>query len=73
MRNFSFLLGLVLAIVLIAGCQNMRGRDVGTLTGAGIGAAAGGLATGSAGGAAVGAVAGGVGGYFVGKNMEKKK
>lgn len=64
-----------LALAMIS-CENMRGRDIGTVAGAGIGAAAGSQigsgAAASALGAAGGAVAGGVAGHYIGKSMEKK-
>ena len=63
---FMFILGL-------AACEDMRGRDIGTIAGAGAGAAVGGAISGGAGGAAVGAVAGGIGGHYIGKGMEKDK
>jgi len=71
MRNFKFVLGLVLVFGLI-GCSNMRGRDIGTLGGAGLGAGLGSQIGGSSAlGAAGGAVVGGLVGHEVGRSMER--
>lgn len=63
------------ALLALAGCQGVRGRDVGTIAGAGTGALVGSsLAKGSTGkavGAVGGAVVGGLVGHTVGKSMEK--
>jgi len=74
MKIVSIVACSVLFLSLTA-CQNMKGRDVGTLVGAGAGAALGstiGHGAGSALGAAGGAVAGGLIGHAVGKSAEGK-
>lgn len=74
MRNLKYFLVIGFAgILVLSGCQNMKGRDVGTLVGAGAGAALGstiGHGGGSVLGAAGGAIAGGLIGHAVGKGME---
>lgn len=72
MHNLKLAIGLVVLFGL-AGCADVRGRDVGTLGGAGLGAALGSqVGGGNAGilGAAGGAVVGGLVGRSVGKSME---
>jgi|GEM_PF-1502796 len=62
------------AVISLTACADMRGRDIGTITGAGVGAAVGSQLTGTpAIGAVIGAVAGGAGGRVIGKSMENKK
>lgn len=65
-----------LLVIGVTGCQNMRGRDIGTVagatTGAVAGAAIGGSGTSAVVGAGIGAVGGGVAGHYIGKSMEKK-
>lgn len=73
MRKCNILIFVALALGLVA-CADMRGRDIGTIGGAGVGAAIGSQLTGTpAVGAVIGAVAGGVGGHVIGKSMEKKR
>jgi outer membrane lipoprotein SlyB len=72
MRNLKLAVVLVVLFGLV-GCADMKGRDVGTLGGAGLGAALGSqIGGGNAAilGAAGGAVAGGLVGRSVGKSME---
>jgi hypothetical protein len=68
------ILGFVLLFGLV-GCSGMKGRDIGTIGGAGLGAALGsqigGSAAANAVGAAGGAVVGGLVGRSVGKSMEE--
>lgn len=71
MRIFKIAIGIVLLFGLVA-CENMRGRDIGTVTGAGAGALIGNSLGGGAVGTVGGAVVGGVAGHYVGKSMEKK-
>ncbi|MBU0455192.1 MAG: glycine zipper 2TM domain-containing protein [Gammaproteobacteria bacterium] len=66
---------LLLAFSLTA-CQNMKGRDIGTVAGGATGALVGsqiGKGSGQAVAIAGGAVVGAVVGHQVGKSMEKKK
>jgi|FrelakmetLWP11LW_1041352.scaffolds.fasta_scaffold00009_31 hypothetical protein len=73
MRNLKLAAVLVVLFGLV-GCADMKGRDVGTLGGAGLGAALGSQIGGSTAaniaGAAGGAVVGGLVGRSVGKSME---
>lgn len=73
----KILLGaLTLVVVLgITGCKNMKGRDIGTVAGAGAGALIGSQIGGGSGNVLAtvgGAAAGGLAGHYVGKSMEKK-
>jgi osmotically inducible lipoprotein OsmB len=74
--QFSKIFCGVLLLLGLMACEDMKGRDIGTLAGAGIGAAAGsqigGTGTVNAIGAAGGAVVGGDVGHEVGKSMEEK-
>jgi outer membrane lipoprotein SlyB len=72
MRILKLAVGLVVLFGLV-GCSDMKGRDIGTIGGAGVGAALGSqVGGGNAGilGAAGGAVVGGLVGRSVGKSME---
>ncbi|OGT06699.1 MAG: hypothetical protein A2X78_05395 [Gammaproteobacteria bacterium GWE2_37_16] len=55
----------------LAGCADMRGRDYGTIVGAGAGAAVGSGLGGGVLGSAAGAVGGAVVGHYAGKGLEK--
>jgi osmotically inducible lipoprotein OsmB len=74
MRIIKIVLSCALVLGLVA-CQDMKGRDIGTISGAGVGAVVGsqigGTGTVNAIGAAGGAVVGGIVGHEVGKSMEK--
>lgn len=68
--------GVILILAGIVACQDMRGRDIGTIVGAGTGAAIGsslmhGSGTSKAVGAVGGAVVGGLVGHAAGKGMEQ--
>jgi len=63
-----------LLAISITGCADMRGRDVGVVSGAALGGVAGNVLTGGTPvGTAVGAVGGGVAGYHIGKSQEKRR
>ena len=66
MHNYKFVIGLVLSLVLV-GCADMKGRDIGTLAGAAGGAALGSQIGGSAAGNIIGAAGGAVVGGVVGR------
>jgi osmotically inducible lipoprotein OsmB len=71
MRTLMVILCSVMLVGLV-GCNNMRGRDVGTIAGAGVGGVLGHQLTGgSAAGTVGGAVVGGVAGHYIGKKTEK--
>lgn len=71
MRKINIFVCLALALGLTA-CADMRGRDIGTIAGAGGGALVGSQLTGNpAVGAVLGAVGGGAIGHYAGKGMEK--
>lgn len=69
MKKIDILICLALLLGLTS-CANMKGRDIGAITGAGLGAAAGHELTGTPLGAAAGAVVGGVAGHGIGREME---
>lgn len=73
MKRFVLVCSIVLLGFALASCRDMRGRDIGTVTGAAAGSAIGVAAGGHVVGAVGGAVIGGVIGHQVGKGMEKKK
>lgn len=75
----KILVAISCSVILLGllGCSDMKGRDIGTIAGAGTGAAIGSAVVGGGtgtkvAGAAVGAVGGGVAGHYIGKSMEKK-
>ena len=71
MRTFVIVLCSVMLIGL-AGCNNIRNRDVGTAVGAGVGGVLGHQLSGGNVAATVGgAVVGGVAGHYIGKQTEK--
>ena len=73
MKKLIFVMCVATSIGLISGCQGMKKRDVGAITGAGAGALVGSAIGQGAGGTAAivgGAVLGGVAGHHVGKSME---
>lgn len=71
MRTLMVILCSVMLVGLV-GCDNMRGRDVGTLAGAGVGGVVGHAVSGGNVAATVGgAVVGGVAGHYIGKKTEK--
>lgn len=72
MRTLMVILCSIMLVGLV-GCNNIRGRDVGTAVGAGTGALAGHALSGGSTAATVGgAVVGGVAGHYIGKKSEKK-
>jgi outer membrane protein OmpA-like peptidoglycan-associated protein len=77
MRNFSFLLAILLSMaVLFSGCgasNTAKGTGIGVGAGAAVGAGVGHLTGNMALGAVIGAALGGTAGALIGKKMDKQK
>lgn len=75
MKKLLAILSTSLLIISLSACENMRGRDVGTVVGAGTGALVGsqfGHGAGAVAATAGGAIVGGVIGHEVGRSMEEE-